>query len=91
MKTKSLGAVALLFLAGTGYGSAFIANKVAAESGLPVTAYMFWISALGAFTLELISSLLLAGPKLVHIALDCFLLFLSILPSNLLSSKFLTL
>ena len=51
MKRKSLGAILLLLLAGTGYGSAFIANRVAAESGLPVTAYMFWISVLGALVL----------------------------------------
>ena len=47
MKKTSFTSFVLLLLAGTGYGSIFVANKLVAENGFPTSAYLFWISFLG--------------------------------------------
>jgi len=41
-------ATVLLLIGGTGYGSMFAANKIVADAGFSVFAYLFWQSALGA-------------------------------------------
>lgn len=41
-------ATVLVLLAGAAYGSLFAANKIIADAGFPVMAYLFWQSALGA-------------------------------------------
>ncbi len=48
MSPNILFATALLLLGGAGYGSMFAANKIVADAGFPVLAYLFWQSLLGA-------------------------------------------
>jgi drug/metabolite transporter (DMT)-like permease len=48
MSPNILFATALLLLGGAGYGSMFVANKIVADAGFPVLAYLFWQSLLGA-------------------------------------------
>jgi drug/metabolite transporter (DMT)-like permease len=48
MSPNILFATALLLLGGAGYGSMFAANKIVADAGFPVLAYLFWQSILGA-------------------------------------------
>ncbi len=48
MSPNILFATALLLLGGAGYGSMFAANKIVADTGFPVLAYLFWQSLLGA-------------------------------------------
>lgn len=48
MSPTILFATALLLLGGAGYGSMFAANKIVADAGFPVLAYLFWQSLLGA-------------------------------------------
>jgi len=48
MSPNILFATALLLLGGAGYGSMFAANKIVADAGFPVLAYLFWPSLLGA-------------------------------------------
>ena len=46
IKTNFISLI-LLLIAGIGYGSVFVANKLVAENGFPTSAYLFWISFLG--------------------------------------------
>ena len=48
MSPNILFATVLLLLGGAGYGSTFAANKIVADAGFPVLAYLFWQSLLGA-------------------------------------------
>ncbi|MEK9726020.1 MAG: hypothetical protein VW405_21385, partial [Rhodospirillaceae bacterium] len=48
MSPNILFATVLLLLGGAGYGSMFAANKIVADAGFPVLAYLFWQSLLGA-------------------------------------------
>ena len=50
-------ATALLLLGGIGYGSLFAANKVIADAGFPVLAYLFWQALLGGLILLALQSL----------------------------------
>ena len=69
MKPSLIIPTVLLLLGGAGYGSQFAANKIVADAGFPVLAYLFWQSLIGGLFMLGLQSLRGRRPRLGRAAL----------------------